>query len=208
MRYDFSRIEDVQSFISVPAGNYVCRVAEVREGTARDGSLRWNLRLEVALGDYAGRTAAWDSLTWSDRGVHRIKLVLAALGFDVRGSLEIACEDLQGRLAEVELVPEEREDPATGARQLRLRVPYAGFRSAPEDAQVGPRDSSAERSGRDGPRRDAARDGQRDEDSARDRQREGDASRDGQREGDASRDGWPGAENGRVPAGDEAPWDA
>jgi hypothetical protein len=127
MRFDFSRVEDVESYVSVPEGTYRCRIAEVREGRARDGSPRWSLRLEVAAGDYAGRTAAWDALTWSERGVYRVKRVLEALALDVSGELEVVPADLVGLEARVQVLIEEREDPLSGRRQLRLRVPYDGF---------------------------------------------------------------------------------
>lgn len=130
MQFDFSQLEDGESFISVPEGTYLCRVAEVREGLARDGSARWGYRLEVAEGEYAGRTAAWDAITWSDRGIHRVKRVLSALGVDTSGPVEIEAADLVGLRAFATLEPEEREDPVTGRRQIRLRVPYAGY--APE----------------------------------------------------------------------------
>lgn len=139
MRFDFSRVEDVESYVSVPEGTYRCRVAEVREGRSRDGSPRWNLRLEVSTGEYAGRTAAWDSLTWSDRGVYRVKRVLAGLGLDVSGELEIEPPDLIGREAWVEVALEEREEPLTGRRQLRLRVPYDGFRACEEEGDASER---------------------------------------------------------------------
>lgn len=127
MRYDFSEVEDVESFVSVPEGRYRCRVAEVREGLARDGSVRWSLRLEVAEGDYAGRTAGWDSLTWSDRGVVRVRRVLDALGVDTSGVVELEAHELVGRQVEALFQTEEREDPLSGRRLLRLRVPYAGY---------------------------------------------------------------------------------
>jgi len=127
MNYDFSQVDDIESFVSIPEGPYYCRVAEVREGTSRDGDVRWNLRLEVSRGEYAGRTAGWDSLTWSERGLRRVKRVLGALGFDVRGSLAVEAADLVDREAHVLFEPEEREDPLTGRRSVRLRVPYAGF---------------------------------------------------------------------------------
>ncbi|MCY3002121.1 MAG: hypothetical protein NTV21_09980 [Planctomycetota bacterium] len=127
MHYDFSQIQDIESFVSIPEGPYYCRVAEVREGVSRDGSPRWNLRLEVSRGEYAGRTAGWDSLTWSERGIRRVKRVLESLGLDVRGSLDVEPADLLGREAHVQFEPEEREDPLTGRRSVRLRVPYAGF---------------------------------------------------------------------------------
>ena len=48
MLFDFSAVDDVQSFASIPAGSYPVRIAEVREGHTRDGSVRWAMRLEVA----------------------------------------------------------------------------------------------------------------------------------------------------------------
>jgi hypothetical protein len=130
MHFDFSSVDDVESYITVPEGVHHCRIAEVREGRARDGSVRWSFRLEVMDGDYAGRTAAWDSFTWSERGVYRVKKVLAALGLDVRGELEIDSADLVNLEARVKVEPEEREDPVTGRRQVRMRVPYLGYAAA------------------------------------------------------------------------------
>ena len=123
MRFDFSSVEDVDSYVSVPEGIYHCRVAEVREGKARDGSVRWSLRLEVVDGDWAGRTAAWDSLTWSERGVYRVKKAFEALGLDVSGEVEVEPQDLVNLEAQVKVEPEEREDPMTGRRQVRMGAP-------------------------------------------------------------------------------------
>ena len=127
MQIDFSTIQDVESFVTVPEGVYDCRISEVREGSTRDGSPRWAIRLEVADGDFAGRTVAWDGLAWSERGLPRVKKVLERMGFDVSGPLDLAPGDLQGRLVRVQLVTEEREDPQSGQRIARLRVPYLGY---------------------------------------------------------------------------------
>lgn len=147
MRFDFSTVDDRDSFVSVPEGEYLCRVAEVRPGSARDGSERWGFRLEVVEGPWAGRTAAWDSLTWSERGVFRVKRVLEAFGFPVSGEVEIESADLVGRRAHVQLEPEEWEDPVTGRRQLRMQVPYLGYRpeGSPHEplARVGRRGNGA-----------------------------------------------------------------
>jgi hypothetical protein len=133
MQIDFSRIEDLESFASVPEGSYVCRVGEVREGVTRNGSPRWALRLEVAEGDHAGRVAAWDGLVWSERGLPRVKQVLARLGFDVSGPLELEPADLVGRQVRVQVTTEEREDPVSGRRIVRPRVPYMGYDPLEED---------------------------------------------------------------------------
>lgn len=130
MKLDFSTIEDSESFISIPEGTYLCRIAEVRENLTRDGSPRWSLRLEVAEGDYAGRTAAWDSLVFSERGLPRVKHVLALLGFDVTGTVELQPGDLVDLRARAQCMIEEYEDRLTGKRQRRLRVPYSGYESA------------------------------------------------------------------------------
>lgn len=178
MRFDFGSVDDVESYISVPEGLHNCRVAEVREGRARDGSVRWSFRLEVLDGEYAGRTAAWDSFTWSERGVYRVKKVLEALGLDVRGELEIESADLVNLQARVKVEPEEREDPVTGRRQVRMRVPYLGYVPLERDAErdpggtrdrnaAGERDSLAPVDGWGARREPAARDAEEsEEDSA------------------------------------------
>ena len=140
MRFDFSSVDDVESYNNVPEGLHNCRVAEVRDGRARDGSVRWSYRLEVIDGEWVGRTAAWDSLTWSERGIYRVKKVLAALGLDTKGVVEIEPNDLVNMRARVRVEPEEREDPQTGRRQVRMRVPYLGYEAyeAPTDSDAPP----------------------------------------------------------------------
>ncbi len=127
MQVDFSSIEDVESYISIPAGNYHSRVAEVRTSLTRDGSPRWAMRLEVVQGEFAGRTAAWDGLIWSERGLPRVKTVLECMGFDVSGPLNIDPADIVGRQVMAEYIAEEREDPDSGRTISRLRVPYVGY---------------------------------------------------------------------------------
>jgi hypothetical protein len=128
MRFDFSSIDDRESFVSITEGTYGCRVAEVRKGKARDGSERWSFRLEVSDGEFAGRTATWDSLTWSERGIFRVKTVLGAFGFDVSDELEVDSTELVGRSSHVQLEREEWEDPDSGDRRVRLAVPYMGYK--------------------------------------------------------------------------------
>ncbi|MFT4540319.1 MAG: hypothetical protein ACI841_000598 [Planctomycetota bacterium] len=134
MRQDFSKIEDVESFL-VPEGTYRCRVGEVLTGNSRDGSERWRFRLEAAEGERFGKTLAWDSITWSDRGMYRVKAVLEAFGFDVSGTLDVDADELKGRLVQVDLRHEQWEDPVTGKRTERMTVPYLGYESAPQEGQ-------------------------------------------------------------------------
>ena len=78
-------------------------------------------------GEYAGRTAGWDALTWSERGIPRVKRTLSVLGLDVRGEIDLEPNDLVGLGARVSFESEEREDAQSGRRVVRLRVPYAGY---------------------------------------------------------------------------------
>ena len=41
---DFSKVDDARSFASVPAGEYECKVVDVRQSLARDGSERQRAR--------------------------------------------------------------------------------------------------------------------------------------------------------------------
>lgn len=129
MKLDFTHVEDAESYVSIPEGIYVCRIAEVREHQTREGSPRWGFRLEVVDGEYAGRTAAWDSLVFSERGLPRVKQVLARFGFDVSGTVELLPTDLLDLRARAQCMLEEYEDKLTGRRQTRLRVPYLGYES-------------------------------------------------------------------------------
>jgi hypothetical protein len=128
MHFDFRTIaNNERSFVRVPPGTYLCRIAEVREGLARNGSVRWSVRLEIVEGEHEGYTAAWDSLTWSGTGIHRVKRVLDVLGFDVAGELDIEPTDLLDKRARVSVIEDSREDPFTGQTILRLSVPYQGW---------------------------------------------------------------------------------
>jgi hypothetical protein len=133
MKYDFDEVQDTISLRSVPAGVHICAIREVREGLSRDGSPRWSMKLEVLDGEHAGHHAAWDSITWSERGIHRVRSVLGVLGFNVEGELEVNSTDLVGKEARVRLVEEVYEDPLLGSRREQLVVPYNGWAKVEAD---------------------------------------------------------------------------
>ena len=129
MRIDFSEVVDVEEFVSVPEGTYPCRLCDVHESTTRDGNPRLWFRLVIESGEYAGRLAAVDGISLTPRAMSRVKHVLDKLGVDVSGEVELTRELLDGRRVKAQIVLEEREDPATGKRQIRNRVPYRGYES-------------------------------------------------------------------------------
>jgi cytidine deaminase len=67
-------------------------------------------------------------LTWSDRGIRRVKRVLEALGLDVRGTVEIESTDLVGREVRAVFQSEEREDPLNGRRICACACPTPATR--------------------------------------------------------------------------------
>jgi hypothetical protein len=129
---DFSDTPDVQDFVTVPDGTYLCRVAEVQPGITRNGHDRWGIRLIVAEGEYVGRQAAWDSVVFTERGMIRARKVFEALGLPAAGRVNIEPGDLVGREALVVLRANVNENPDTGVRTRRTEVPYDGYRALPE----------------------------------------------------------------------------
>jgi hypothetical protein len=105
---------------SIPEGTYRCRVAEVREGYSRKGAIRWNLRFEVADGEYGGRTATWHVIEWSEEGIRAARATLTALGMPFSaGHDDLESRDLLWLTAACRLSTERRE-AANGKEVLRL----------------------------------------------------------------------------------------
>lgn len=137
MEIDFDAKDRVSDFVTVPAGTYLCRIAEIRPGSTRAGDERWSMRLVVAEGQHIGKQAAWDSLVWSTRGRARARMVMHALGLPSSGKVQIEPGDLEGRTALVEIRPAEYQGP-DGAMVRRNEVPYDGYRALPADTETGP----------------------------------------------------------------------
>jgi hypothetical protein len=122
------------NFIDVPAGTYLCRVAEIRISTTRAGDERWGMRLVVAAGEFVGRHAAWDSLVFSVRGRARARFVFAALGLS--GAKDVKPADLEGRQANVEVRPVQYLLP-DGSPVSKNEVPYDGYGRVAPSEEVG-----------------------------------------------------------------------
>ena len=131
MELDFNAAEEVTDFVTVPAGTYLCEIAEVRPTETRAGDPRWSMRLVVAEGEYIGRQAAWDSLVFSLRGRSRARIVFGVLGLPNKGIVDVKPGDLEGRRAFVEIQPAEFTH-ADGTTIRRNEVPYNGYRAVPD----------------------------------------------------------------------------
>lgn len=142
MHIDPDAGDPVDDFVVVEDGDYLLQIAEVRESGQADGRTSWMLRLELVEGPLAGRTAVTDWLNFSDRGMHRVRHVLAALGFDVSVPLDVIPDQLLGRQAIVRLETQETRRRADGRPQRRSRVTYDGW--APSGGQAPPDPAGAE----------------------------------------------------------------
>ena len=133
MRYNVGGQEDLADFVTVPAGTYLCKVAEVRTGMTRHGDERWAFRLVVAEGEYVGRFAAWDGLVFSERAKPRLRKILRAFGLPCEGEVDLEPDQLEDKCAFVQIEASEFQDPASGEVSRRNQVPYNGFlETAPE----------------------------------------------------------------------------
>jgi hypothetical protein len=151
MEVDFDSVDEISDYVSVPAGTYLCQVAEVRTGRTKHGDERWGLRLVVAEGEYAGRFAAWDGLVFSLRGRARLRRIFAALGLPTSGKVELAPKDIEGRRAFVEVRPVEYTNPGTGEVIRRNEVPFDGWTADPTRADgAAGRDGTARSGGTGG----------------------------------------------------------
>lgn len=129
MKIDLSQVENIEDIRGVPAGEYLCEVVECRESESPAGHTRYGLRLQVVGGEFDGRTACWDSLHFSERGLPRVKFIMQMLDM---GLEQLDPADFVGRRALVQMETQEREDPVTGIRRIQNRVPFAGYAPDPK----------------------------------------------------------------------------
>ena len=127
MRIEMDEGGDVDDFVAVEEGDYRVRVGGVLEKRRPESGVAWMLRMELVDGERAGRTAVTDWLNFNPRGMRRVRMVLAALGFDVSESLEVEPTDLVGRQAMVRVTVQESQHAVTLRVQRRNRVPYDGW---------------------------------------------------------------------------------
>ena len=132
MQIDPDQGTGVDDYVVVEEGTYPLRVDSVRESRNADGDVSWMLRMVLVEGERAGRTAVTDWLNFSDRGMHRVRSILGALGWDVSVPVTVEPEELVGFVANVRLINQETTHPDTGRTQRRSRVPYDGWSPCPD----------------------------------------------------------------------------
>lgn len=132
MQIDPDQGTGIDDYVIVEEGTYPLRVDSVKVTRDASNEPSWMLRLALVEGERAGRTAVTDWLNFSDRGMHRVRSILGALGWDVSVPIEVEPEQLEGLVANVRLVNQESTHAETGRSQRRSRVPYDGWSPCPD----------------------------------------------------------------------------
>ena len=129
MDINFNEIKDDVGLL--PAGDYACKVAIVRESQSPAGHVRWGCLFEVIEGEHQGRNLCWDSLHFSEKGLSRVRFAMEAMGLAANpdGNLTVEPTDLEGKTVMVTVAVLEGK---TGVASLK--VPYAGYASLKPDA--------------------------------------------------------------------------
>lgn len=122
----------IEDYVVVEDGTYPMRVDSVKVSSNADGDVSWMLRMALVDGDRAGRIAVIDWLNFSQRGMHRVRGVLNALGFDTSVEVEVQPEDLDGLVANVTIFTQETTNQESGRVTRRSRVPYGGWAPCPD----------------------------------------------------------------------------
>lgn len=132
MRVNWNGVDEAQDYGPVPAGTYLCRVAEAKAATTRYDDDMWKLTLEIAEGRYKGKQI-WDNVVFSQGAMPRAKLICRCLGLETEGETDIYPEDLRNRTAYVTVTVEEYVNK-DGENRERNSVTYGGYSSAASDA--------------------------------------------------------------------------
>ena len=135
MRINFSGVNSAAGNGPIPPGEYLVKVARVKEKQSRDGKAYWNLGLEVLQDAFAGRFV-FDKLFFTPQALPRLKIILGALGIAVDGDLDVEPDDLLNRRAFVRV--EHDQYSKDGAIQQGNKVTYDGYRAVKEPTPPAP----------------------------------------------------------------------
>ncbi len=110
---DFSQVEDLKP---IPEGVYLATVTAAKAGKSKAGNDKIDITWKVEEGEFEGRNI-FDTMTFTEKSMYRVKATLLGLGFDETFSGEIVPDDLVGKTASIVVTIEQNEgqvDPDTG----------------------------------------------------------------------------------------------
>jgi len=94
---DFSEVKDLEP---IPNGSYDAEIVFAQEGVSKNDNPKIDLRWKVLAGEFAGRQV-FDTLTFTQNSMYRVKNTLKALGFAPAFKGEVVGGDLIGMQATI-----------------------------------------------------------------------------------------------------------
>lgn len=131
---DFSKVEEIGEFSTIPDGTYAVEVHEVKEKKTNDGQYdMFNLTLKVLEGEYEGRYI-FDNMTFKPgKPMQFVKHVVRALGI-MDDKFNLTADSLIERQAIVEVIVDEY--PSDNGTKKNNKVKPGGW--SPIDGQKKP----------------------------------------------------------------------
>lgn len=120
-------IPEPDDYSPLPDGKYHIKVSKIEEKTTKNGDEMWAMTLEVLKSEYAGRKL-FDNLTFSEKGIKRVKLVLSRLGVALLNGLMPKPITAFGKEAIVDVVTDDYTDN-NGNTKKKNTVLFAGYES-------------------------------------------------------------------------------
>jgi hypothetical protein len=129
MKINFGQVEDAKDITKLkPEGDYVCKITKVKESSgAESGNIMWTVWWQIQQGDYENQYI-FDHLFFTEGGLKRMKLVLARLGFNVEGELEVDPDMLIGKYALV-TIDHKKQEKGKNAGKMGENVPFHGIQA-------------------------------------------------------------------------------
>lgn len=124
-KVNFGDVDDAQDFSPAPAGKYPMVVDSIEVRESSGGDEQWALTLLIADGEFEGRKV-WDNLTFSPKGVNRVKIAYKAAGYETDHERNCKPKDLEGKAMLVDVVVESYV-ANDGTEKKRNKVTYAGY---------------------------------------------------------------------------------
>jgi len=90
----------VQTLEPLPPGNYTATIIKAEPGVSKAGNEKIDIQWRIEGGQYDGRVI-FDTLTFVDKALFRVKNTLMGLGFPKDFKGEVRPEDLVGKTAKI-----------------------------------------------------------------------------------------------------------
>lgn len=125
----FGEVSDTENFSPIPEGKYLCKIADVKEETTKNGNDVWKITLEVSEGEFKGRKI-FDNLIFTEKAFGRVKKLYSAIGgYDLAQARNCETSDILDQVVLVETCIDSYKDNNGNDRQTN-KVTFAGYESA------------------------------------------------------------------------------